>query len=666
MDPLSELAAAHGVATEYEDQNHQRVIVQHGAVRRVLAALGVDPHPVAPGQPPSDEPAADTLPPTVVVTAGRPPDLPAGPVTVELEDGSARQTTAAALAELPLGWHRLRRGAASATLVVAPRQPPQPPRLWGWMLQLYAMRSAGSWGLGDFADLAELARWSGQELGAGLLLVNPLHAVAPVLPIENSPYYPTSRRFTNPIYLRVEDTPEYAAADRPLRAAVDRLGAPLRARNREDRLDRDAVWTAKIAALELLWPGVRRDALHNFQRVTPGLAEAALFAALAERHGVPWQKWPAELHDPYGTATRLAREELRDRVDFHAWLQMLCAEQLAAAQHVATEAGMPVGIVHDLAVGVDPGGADAWALQDVLAGAATVGAPPDTFNQLGQDWQLPPWHPRRLAEAGYAPYRDLLRAVLRHGGGVRIDHILGLFRLWWIPENSSAADGSYVRYDEEALLGVLALEAHRAGAIVVGEDLGTVERRVQRVLVDRGVLGSAVLWFERDVDPATGADGGRTPSADWRELALASVSTHDLPTAAGFLVGEHVRVRHELGQLTRPVAEEAAQAAADRAELLALLAEEGLLAAGEDPVVAMHAFLARTPCRLVVAQPADAIGDRRQPNLPGTTEEYPNWRLPIAGPDGPVTLEDFQRSPTVRRIATLMARTRCAIDALSE
>jgi 4-alpha-glucanotransferase len=671
MDRLSQLAARYGVATEYEDQSHHRVEVHPDAIRKVLAALGVDPQtPV--GE--SGAPGLTGLPPTVVMTCGRAPELPPGPVTVELEDGGTVATTVAGLADLPLGWHRLRRAGRSpadgspagrgpeeeiATLVVAPAQAPLPPRTWGWMLQLYAIRSTSSWGIGDFADLAELARWSGAELGAGLLLVNPLHAVAPVLPLEPSPYYPTSRRFVNPIYLRVENTPEYNAAPLTLRAEVDALGAPLRARNRSDRLDRDPVWMAKMAALALLWPYARRDALADYRRRTPGVEEYALFAALAERHGVPWLGWPAELHDPHGPAARLAREELRDRVDLAAWLQLLCAEQLQAAQQAAIEAGMSVGIVHDLAVGVDPGGADAWALQDVLAGAATVGAPPDMFNQQGQNWQLPPWHPRRLAEAGYAPYRDLLQSILGAGGGVRIDHILGLFRLWWVPVGSTAAEGSFVSYDDEALLGILALEAHRAGAIVVGEDLGTVERRVSTALVDRGILGSAVLWFERYVDPVTNDDGERKRPDDWRELALASVSTHDLPTAAGFLAAEHVRIRAELGQLTRPVAAERASAERDRAELLELLTAEGLLAGGAgDPILAMHEFLARTPCRLIVAQPADAVGDLRQPNLPGTKDTYPNWRLPVAGPHGPVTLEDLQSSQRVRRIAAVLGRDR--------
>ncbi len=709
IDPdLAALADAYGVATGYEDYAHRPVPVAAATVVAVLAALGV----------PADGRAAvraaltlvdlapwrRLLPPSVVVRREAPGEVllhapAAGTPTVEiqLEDGGRRSLSVAAArrhravdgvelaewpvrlpAELPLGWHRLRATASGppgtparteeVLLVVTPSRLSLPRgvgrQAWGWMVQLYSLRSGRSWGMGDLADLAELADWSGADLGAGVLLCNPLHAVAPVRPIENSPYFPSSRRFWNPLYLRIEAVPEYAALEEPARARLDALGQPGRAADRDDRIDRDAVWRAKLPALELLF-GARRDPDRAAQlaafrdRAGAGLADFALWCALAERHGRPWQDWPADLAHPRAPAVAAARAELADRVEFFSWLQFLCDEQLAAAQAAAVGAGMPVGLMHDLAVGVDPGGADAWALQDTLALAVTVGAPPDSFNQQGQDWSLPPWRPDRLAAAGYAPYRDMLRSILRHAGGIRIDHILGLFRLWWIPAGESAAAGTYVRYDDAALLGVLALEAHRAGAVVVGEDLGTVEDRVATSLCDRGILGSAVLWFERETDPVTGAERGLLPPERWRELALASVTTHDLPTAAGFLRGEHVRVRAELGQLGRPVAAEQAQADRDRAELLAALTDAGLV--GPDPaeaeiVLAMHALLGRTPCRLVLAAPADAVGDRRQPNLPGTVDEYPNWRLPTAdGAGRPQLIEDLRADP---RVAALAAAVR--------
>jgi 4-alpha-glucanotransferase len=257
-----------------------------------------------------------------------------------------------------------------------------------------------------------------------------------------------------------------------------------------------------------------------------------------------------------------------------------------------------------------------------------------------------------LRELGYAPFRDVVRGCLRHAGGLRIDHVMGLFRLWWVPSGSSAADGTYVHYDSDALLGVLALEASRAGALVVGEDLGTVEDRVRTDLDATGVLGSAVLWFERDEET-----GAFLPPQEWRSLALASVTTHDLPTAAGFLVEEHVRVRDELGQLGMPVEQERARVRAERTELLTMLERTGLLeAAGGDAVLAMHAALAASPCRLVLAAFGDAVGDLRQPNLPGTVDQYPNWRLPVAdGAGRPLGLEELLASDGVRRLTRLLA-----------
>ena len=611
-DHLVELANAHGVATWYEDGDKRRVDVPADVVAAVLEQLGV----AADGPLP---PATDELPPTIVLRAGRTRTLPA-PATVRTEDGELLDVGTELPGDLPLGWHELSAGDQTVTLVVAPEKLPEPPRTWGWMLQLYAMHSRGSWGVGDLADLREFLTWANGS-GAGVVLLNPLHAVAPVHPIQPSPYSPSSRRHTNPIYLRVEDTDEYRAADEATRVAVDALRPP---RDRE-LIDYDEAWQAKIDALELLKP-VEHRAGDDF----------ALYCALAEVHGADWREWPEELRHPSGEAARRARAELAERVSFHAWLQELCDRQLATARETAGD--MTIGIVHDLPVGVDPGGADAWALQDVLATGVTVGAPPDAFNQQGQDWSLPPWHPRKLAEAGYRPYRDLLRAVFRHSDGMRIDHIAGLWRLWWIPPGGDARRGTYVHYDPEAMLGILALEAHRAGAMVIGEDLGTVEPVVTRTLHEQAMLSSAVLWFEQEAP------------ADWPELATASVSTHDLPTAAGFLRSEHVRVRAELGVLAGDADEEYASAARERRRLLAVLGVD----AGtpeEDVIIAMHRLLAGTPCRVVLASPYDVIGETRQPNLPGTIRQYPNWRIPF-----PVDLAAFTADPRVARAVEAIAR----------
>ena len=685
-DPLARLAAAYGVATSYENWAGDPTPVPEASVVTVLAALGVDAaDPEAALAEAELRPWRRLVAPTVVARAGsgatavvRGPAGTAVTARVALADGGDVQVTVGEAgaervvdgvrraetvldlpADLPLGWHVLHVTAGSeagtATLVVAPPSVDLPSalregRTWGWMVQLYSVRSSGSGGMGDYGDLAELVRWSGGD-GAGVLLCNPLHAPTPVHPVQPSPYYPSSRRFRSPLYLRVAETPEYALADPETRAAVDAL-APESA----DRIDRDAVWAAKLAALEQLVAlsrtPQRAAAVAAFRAEHgDGLVDFATFCALAERHGVPWQQWPAELRRPDGPAVAAAREELADRVELHVWLQLLCDEQLAATAAAAAETGMAVGVIHDLAVGVDPGGADAWALQDALAHDARVGAPPDSFNQQGQDWGLPPWHPEALAEAGYAPFRDLVRSVLRHAGGIRIDHVMGLFRLWWVPADGTAAEGTYVYYDAEALLAVLALEAHAAGALVVGEDLGTVEKTVSDALAANGVLGSAVLWFEKDDDVPL-------PPARWRPLTMASVTTHDLPTAAGFLADEHVRVRAELGQLGHSVEEETRRVAAERDALLALLRDEGLVADGATPeevVLAMHEVLVRAPSKVVMAALGDAVGDLRQPNLPGTRDEYPNWRLPVADGSGrPLTLEELRDSAGVRRLVALL------------
>jgi 4-alpha-glucanotransferase len=512
--------------------------------------------------------------------------------------------------------------------------------------------------MGDYADLAELAGWSGEQ-GAGLLLVNPLHAAAPVAPVQNSPYFPASRRFSSPLYLRPERLPEYAAATDEVRAGVDALAAGVPA---GERIDRDAVWAAKSAALELLFPfAVERSG----SQAAAGLTGFATWSALVERHGPDFRVWPQELRNPNGAAVVAASEELAERVAYHRWLQQCCVEQLVAAQDAASRAGMTVGIVHDLAVGVDPGGADAWALRDELAASFSIGAPPDSFNQQGQDWGLPPWRPDRLAETGYEPIREIVRAVLRTGGGLRIDHILGLFRLWWVPEGCSPAEGTYVSYDADALLGILALEAERAGALVVGEDLGTVPPTVRTKLSERAVLGSTVVWFERD------DDGHLIAPQQWRASAVASVTTHDLPTAAGFLTGDHVRVRGELGLLSDPAAEER-NATRERLEMLQLLVSEGLLTPAQatlatadsqelaDQIVALHELLGLSPSRVLLASLSDAVGDLRQPNMPGTVDEYPNWRLPVADRRGRMLSRDeLCASAGTSRLAAVM---RAAVD----
>ncbi|MET0930955.1 MAG: 4-alpha-glucanotransferase [Aeromicrobium sp.] len=653
---LVELAHAHGVATEYEGSDRTMVQVDDELVIAVLGMLDVDATNAAAVRSSlatvREEQHSTALPPTIVLLEGSTHDLGRA-ARVDLEDGTSVEVDGSLPADLPLGWHRVVTDDQTVTLIVAPQRMPDIRPTWGWMLQLYALRSAQSWGMGDFGDLAEFARRAGSEQGAGVILVNPVQAVAPTHPIQRSPYSPASRRFANPLYLRVTDTAAYRGADTATQAAVLALapqlppvGAPPASAGEGGRgglIDYDAVWDAKRAALELLWPH-RPDAEQAYEPDAQ-LRDFAIFCALAEQHGGDWRDWPISLQDPTGAAITHVRVDLAERIAFHVWLQQLCREQLDAARSAAHEGGMGVGIVHDLPVGVSAGGPDTWSQREAFATVVRVGCPADAFNELGQDWGLPPWKPAELAAAGYAPFRDVIRSVLQHADGIRIDHIAGLWRLWWIPPGEPAHRGTYVHYDADAMLAVLALEAHRAGAIIVGEDLGTVEDVVTTTMHERGMLSSAVLWFERDWD-APGQPFVRP--ADWEPETMASVTTHDLPTATGWLDAEHVRLRASLDLLDGPADEAYAGAAADRAALMDLVAAEGIV--DDDAVVALHAVIARAASRLVLSSPTDVVGERRQPNLPGTIDEYPNWRIPL-----PVTLEEFFDDP---HVATVIAPLR--------
>ena len=531
-------------------------------------------------------------------------------------------------------------------------------RSWGFAVQLYSVRSRASWGHGDLHDLADLAAWSGGDLGADFVLVNPLHAAEPQPPVSPSPYLPMTRRQISPLYLRIEDIPEYQGLSAGDRAGVEAAAAPLRAANSTAALiDRDAVWVAKRAALELIravpLTTSRRAALDAFlARDRRAVEDWATWCAIAEVHGPDWRSWPTALADPASAEVTELRQKLADRIEFHAWLQWLAAEQLAAAQRAARRAGMSIGVITDLAVGAHPGGADAWARQDVIVPGISVGSPPDEFNQRGQNWTLPPWHPGRLAAQAGRPLAELIAACSRNSGGLRVNHVMGLARLWWIPAGMSPELGTYVRYDHELMGGVLAAEVANADALAIGEDLGTVEPWLRKFLAGRQVLGTSMLWFERRADGTPRRPGG------WRRGCLAMVGTHDLPPAAAFLTGEQVTIRAGLGLLTQPEADERAAAEAEMTQWLAMLGREGLLTrhggrpSPEEFTVALYRYLTRTPAVLIGVSLADAAGERRPQNMPGTVDEYPNWRIPLAGADGqPVLLEDLPAHAGVRAVA---------------
>ena len=567
---------------------------------------------------------------------------------------------------------RARRGAVAGGLgapLAAPWHPadhpaaPAAPRSgWGFTVQLYSVRSRHSWGHGDLHDLADLATWSGRELGAAFVLINPLHAAEPVPPVSASPYLPMSRRFLSPLYLRVEDIPEYALLPSGQRQRIADLAAPLQAGNSSPALiDRDAVWAAKRAALEVVhsWPlaPARRAAFRRFTvREGQALEDWATWCALAELHGPDWRSWPAALQSPRSAAVAAERTRLHARIEFHEWLQWAAQAQRAAAQTAARAAGMSIGVIGDLAVGAHPGGADAWAYAGVLAPGMSVGAPPDEFNPRGQDWALPPWHPGLLEAAGYQPLEDLVRAGFADSGGLRADHVMGLFRLWWVPAGVPADQGTYVRYRHETMVGLLAGEAARAGGVAIGEDLGTVEQWMRDYLAARRVLGTSMLWFERR------SDGTPLPPRRWRRDCLATVGTHDVPPAAAFLTGEHVELRSRLGLLTGSLTAEHERAAAAVSAWRDALAGQGLLPSGTVPALdeftrALYGYLARTPAALIGVSLADAVGDRRPQNLPGTTDQYPNWQVPLCDGEGrAVLLEDLEKRPGVWELARVVSR----------
>ncbi len=555
-------------------------------------------------------------------------------------------------ADVPLGYHTLHITAGEescdAFLICAPKKVElinelKNGRLWGWMAQLYSVRSHESWGIGDFEDLRNIVVEARKTTGADFVQINPTHAGEPVLPLTPSPYLPVSRRYVNFTYIRPESIPEYSALNAEDKAKVDELRNKARALNDDaDYIDRDAMWSYKMPALWTIYSQGRSDARQNqfiaFKQDQGEDLHAYAVWCLA------YDKWGAPTAEPDSWQKKYNRDsdEIKqlcarfpDTLDFYSWLEWIAFEQLEDAQKAARDAGMPIGIMSDMAVGVHPDGCEVWWNPERFARGATVGAPPDFYNQQGQNWSQPPFSPVNLEETGYATYRNMVAGMFEKAGAVRIDHILGLFRLWWIPEGNSAKSGAYVHYNSDIMLGILALEANRAHGTVIGEDLGVVPPYVAGALTDHAVLGCAIEWYEV-------MNGVFTPPQKWREYAMASAMTHDMPPNPGYLNYEQVKIREELGLLTDSVEEFQKEAEEEHYNLMKMLVAQGFVEVDwiktkaaeaeheEDIIAGMHKALCASPCKLITASFADAVGERRAQNQPGTNNEYPNWRIPLA------------------------------------
>ena len=585
------------------------------------------------------------------------------------------------------GYHRIRAtvGAdesarvSEQSLIAVPPACPSPVdvldgrRVFGITANLYAVRSTRNWGVGDLTDLATLLCWAARE-GADFVGVNPLHALRN-RDGDISPYSPISRLFRNPLYIDVEAIPGFSesaavreivgqlefreelarvrASDRVLYARVMALKTPvfraLHAEHRSGPGSRDPVWTQWIES-----EGPALDLFATFIALSEHLGEAGQMSA-------DWRDWPAEYRDARSAAVQRFRETHESEIDFHRWLQFVIDRQLAAAAETARDSGMAIGLYQDLAIGTAPNGSDPWSFPALFVGQTSVGSPPDPYSASGQNWGLPPIDPRALRRQRYEYWIRLVRSSLRHGGALRIDHVMGLFRQFWIPEGMSGTAGAYMRFPSEELLGILALESTRGGALIVGEDLGTVPDDVPPAMRRWQLLGSKVLYFEREWS-------GAFRSADsYAADSLATVNTHDLPTIEGFWRGDDISLRRTLGLIESDDAAAAERAGreGEKRALLERLVAEGVLepgaAAGEPSLAsigglpnawaaagpalraALHEFLCRTPAALVGLSLADVVGEVEPVNVPGVGHDrFSSWTRRLA-----VSLEELDREPGV-------------------
>ena len=588
----------------------------------------------------------------------------------------------------PLGYHQLSLSvdAMSATITVAMAPPSchlpvalQPgARRWGLTTQLYSLRRESGWGMGDFTDLARLSRAAG-ALGAATVGINPLHALFASEPRHASPYSPSSRAQLDYLYIDPCAVPGFAD-DGAIRALAPK--AALTAVRASELVDHAAVAALKRPVLEALYRRFCEVDLKNgaekklgsefrlFQRDGGRpLAAFAAFEALHEHFNgnggqFSWHHWPAELRDPDSAAVAEFSDAYRDRVEFFQFLQWQADSQLGAAAEAGRAARLSLGLYRDLAVGVNPQGAEAWADQELVVPGMGIGAPPDALSRAGQDWGLAPVNPLALRQRGFRPFIAALRANMRHAGVLRIDHVMSLQRLYWVPAGRTAVAGAYVRYPFAELLRLVALESERQRCAVVGEDLGTVPSGFRETMHDANVLSYRVVMFERRWD------GNFTPPGEYPPLAAASAATHDLATLKGFWLGGDIAWRQRLALYPNAAAEAAdlAERNTARWQLLEALEREGLLPrdrfeeflpADAEPVfaaelgAAIFAFLARSRARLMLVQIEDVAGEAEQANLPGTSDGHPNWRRRLSD-----RLDDILSGGEMRRVAALVTEER--------
>ena len=613
-------------------------------MRPDASAWGIDPgyHDYRGHWRESSEQATTATLDAMGATTASPPDADAGAwvvradqqtrlgddVVIRLEQGGEFRVHGDMPTDTPWGYHTLvHPDGHEHPLIVCPGICFLPSDLhaWGWGVQLYSVRSAKSWGIGDLGDLRELGRWA-RSLGAGMMLLNPLHAALPTAVQQPSPYSPSSRCFRNPLYLRIEDVPGAAEAG----VDVEALAAIRRALNAKDLIDRDAAYRLKMHALERIYRRWTGSKGFDSYCIDGGrlLWDYAAYVALAELHGGGTSSFPPGFERPDTPAAKRWRRDNADRLRFHVWVQWLLETQLHDAWN-------EIDLVHDLAIGVDAEGADAWIWQDVIAPSISVGAPPDEFNSLGQDWGMPPFDPWKLRASGYEAFIETVRSSMTAGAGLRFDHIMGLFRLFWIPRDLGPQHGAFVRYPFEDLLNILSLESHRASSFVIGEDLGTVEPFVREEMQRRNILGYRLLWFEEG-EPE-----------DYPELAMAAVTNHDLPTLAGLWSGADLRMQQELK--LEPNVEGTLQTRSRLRDRTGV----GDDAPADEMIARTYDLLARAPSRILVATLEDALGVEERPNQPGTIDERPNWSIPL-----PLPLEAIVRDPRPRRIAAALNRGR--------